>query len=120
MNNATVKQIMAYLQEELGGGIVSADIYSASDGQSIGGINSNLKGAALLARVTVQLQNAIKAAGFKGLGPYYLITIEESLAAVVVPMGAYECGIMVDTSKAKMGLVLNLVIPGILEIANKK
>ena len=119
MNNATVKQILAYLQEELGNGIISADIYSANDGQSMGGINSNLKGAALLARVTVQLQTAIKAAGFKGLGPYYMITIDESVAAVVVPIGAFECGIMIDTSKAKMGLVLNLVIPGILEIAKK-
>ena len=111
---------MTFIQEELGTGIMSADIYSATDGQSLGGIKfSNAKVAALLARVTAQLQAAIKAAGFKGLGPYYLITIEETMAAVVIPMGTYECGMMIDTGKAKMGLVLNVVLPGIMDIARK-
>ncbi len=119
MNSTKVKQIMAFIQEELGSGVMSADIYSANDGQSLGGINSNAKVAALLARVTAQLQAAIKAAGFKGLGPYYLITIEETMVAVVIPMGTYDCGMMIDSSKAKMGLVLNVVLPGIIDIAKK-
>ena len=78
MNNATVQKIMTLLQDEVGDGIISASIYTASDGQSMGGINSNLKGAALLSRVTVQLSTAVKSAGFKGLGPYYLLTIGDS------------------------------------------
>ena len=119
MNNAKVKKIMTLLHEELGNGIVSADVYSASDGQSIGGINSNPKIAALLSRVTNQLSAAIKAAGFKGLGPYYLITIEESTVALVIPMGAYDCGMMINTKNAKMGLVLNVVLPSILDIAKE-
>jgi hypothetical protein len=119
MNSSKVKQIINFIQEELGNGILSADIYSANDGQSLGGINSKPKVAALLARVTAQLQAAIKAAGFKGLGPYYLITIEENMVAVVIPMGTYECGMMIDTNKAKTGLVLNVVLPGILDIAMK-
>lgn len=119
MNSTKVKQIMVFLQEELGNGVISADVYSANDGQSLGGINSNAKVAALLARVTVQLQAAIKAAGFKGLGPYYLITIEDSMVAIVIPMGTYECGMMIDTNKTKMGLVLNVVLPGIFDIVKK-
>lgn len=119
MNSTKVKQIVAFIQEELGNGVISTDIYSASDGQSLGGINSNPRVAALLARVSAQLSGAVKVAGFKGLGPYYLITIEESTAALVIPMGTYECGMMLDTNKAKMGLVLNIVLPGIIEISQK-
>ncbi len=119
MNNATVQKIMTLLQEEIGDGIISASVYTASDGQSMGGINSNLKGAALLSRVTVQLSTAVKAAGFKGLGPYYLLTIGDTTAALVIPLGIYECSMMFDTSKTKMGLVVNLVVPGIIEIAKQ-
>ncbi len=119
MNTAKVNKIITLIKDELGNGVISADLYSANDGQSIGGINSNLKIAALLARVSAQLSAAIKAAGFKGLGPYYLITIEESKVALVIPMGAYECSMMIDTNSAKMGLVLNIVLPGILEIVRE-
>ncbi len=119
MNNAKIQQIMSYLQEEIGEGIISASIYTANDGQSLGGINSNLKGAALLSRVTVQLTAAVKAAGFKGMGPYYLLTIGENTAALVIPMGAYECSMMFDTNKAKMGLIVNVIVPHIIEMAQK-
>ena len=119
MNNATIQKIMTFLKDEMGDGIISASIYTANDGQSMGGINSNLKGAALLSRVTVQLSAAVKAAGYKGMGPYYLLTIGENTAALVIPMGDFECSIMFDTNKTKMGLVVNLVIPGILEMAKQ-
>ena len=117
MNNAKIQQIISFLQEEIGDGIISASIYTATDGQSLGGINSNLKGAALLSRVTVQLGAAVKAAGYKGIGPYYLLTIGDNTAALVIPLGAFECSMMFDTTKAKMGLIVNLVVPGILEMA---
>lgn len=119
MNNATIQKITTFLQEEIGDGLISASIYTANDGQSMGGINSNLKGAALLSRVSIQLAAAVKSAGFKGLGPYYVMTIGDSTAALVVPMGAHECSMMFDTNKVKMGLVVNLVVPGILELAKK-
>lgn len=119
MNNATIQKIMTFLQEEMGDGVISASVYTANDGQSMGGINSNLKGAALLSRVSVQLSAAVKASGYKGIGPYYLLTIGDNTAALVIPMGDFECSMMFDTNKVKMGLVVNLVVPGILDIVKK-
>lgn len=117
MKNSSIQEMMTFLQEEVGDGIVSASVYTANDGQSLGGINSNLKGAALLSRVTVQLTAAVKSAGFKGLGPYYLLTIGQDMEALVVPMGDFECSILFDNTKVKMGLIINLVVPRLLEIA---
>lgn len=119
MNNATIQKITTFIKEEMGDGLISASVYTANDGQSLGGVNSNLKGAALLSRVTVQLSAAVKAAGYKGMGQYYLLTIGENTAALVIPMGDFECSMMFDTDKTKMGLVVNLVIPGILDIVKK-
>lgn len=119
MNRESIASALQFLKTELGSGLVAADIYTGADGQSLGGINTNPKASALFSRITSQLSTALKSAEFPGLKDYYMLTLEGDKAVVIALLGDYELGMMIDTSEAKQGFVINLVIPGVLEILNK-
>jgi len=115
MNVKKLTNATRILKEDLGDGLEATDIWMAVDGQSIVGINPQPQACALFNRITNYLGEALKASGFPELGRYYFIDLAANHMVVVLPLGEYQWGMLLDTSKVQLGLLLNVVMPKALE-----
>lgn len=115
MNVKKLNDAIAIQQEHLGNGLLATDIYASSDGQSLVGWNSNPQACALFNRITNMLYGALDGSAFPKLTGYYLINLEGGHMVVVIPMGDYQWGMLIDTKKTQLGLLLNVAIPSMIE-----
>ncbi len=111
-----LKQGIELARENLGSGLLATDIFSAEDGQSIAGYNSQPRACALFARITADLQKTLSGANFPILSRYYILDLTDDKLVVVALLGDYSWGLLVDQTKVKMGLLLNVVLPDCLAI----
>lgn len=98
------------LKEDLGDGLISSDIWTATDGQAIASYNTQPKATALFNRMTFQMNRSLKDSGFPVIGKYYLLDLADKKRVVVIPLGDYQWGMLMDGSVA-MGLLLNVALP---------
>lgn len=118
MNIQKVNAAIETMRESLGAALLATDCFGAADGQSIAGINTQPKASALFNQVTDQLEKSLKASDFPPLGRYYMLDLEGAVV-IVVPLGKYRQGMLLDPKKAQLGLVLNVVLPKLIEDMNE-
>ncbi len=98
-------------KRDLGEGLLATDIFSSSDGQSVAGYNTNPQACALFNKITGDLSDSLVGSGFPGLGRYYILDLVDGKMVVVIPLGDYQWGMLIDTKKVQLGLLLNVVMP---------
>jgi hypothetical protein len=111
MNVAKLNEAIEVLKEELGGALLGTDIYGADDGQSLAGFNSNPKACALLGKLVTQTAESFEKSGFPPLGRFLLYDLVDGMMAIAIPLGDHQWGMLLDSKKAPLGLLLNVVIP---------
>lgn len=114
MDITRLNRVIEKLKDEVGPGLVATDLFAAADGQSIAGFNPQPKAAALFNQLTEYLNRALKGAGFPNLGRSILIELDGGMACIIVPLGDYRQGLLVDTKKVQIGLLLNVVVPELI------
>jgi hypothetical protein len=114
MNVQKMKEAMDLLVEDLGGGLLASDIFNKNDGQSIVGVNPQPAASALFAQATNYLVKSLEGSGFPPLGRYWLIDLVDRKAVIILPLGEFIWGMLVDTQKAPVGLILNVTVPKII------
>ena len=103
------------LKGDLGDALLATDIFGAADGQSIAGHNPQPKASALFCQVTSHLVKSLDQAGFPELDKYYLLDLKDGKMVICIPLGDFIWAMLVDKTKAQMGLLLNVVMPKIIE-----
>lgn len=111
MNVKKLQNSTKILKDDLGEALLATDIWASADGQPMVGINSQPQACALFNRITNYLGEALKASGFPELGRWYFIDLTGNNMVVVIPMGTYQWGMLLDTKKVQLGLLLNIVLP---------
>jgi len=114
MDIAMLNEAVDVLKEGLRTSLIATDIWIVEDGQSIAGFNPQPEATALFNRITSDMNEALEGAGFPGLGRYYLLDLVDGNKVLVIPMGKYQWGMLVD-SKAQLGLLLNVILPKIID-----
>ena len=105
--NAIVKEV----KEDLGDALLSTDIWTSADGTVIAGLNSNPKAAALMNQVAQELIKALTGAKFPSLEDYYILDLDDGKMMLCLVFGDYQWGMLLDTAKVQLGLLLNVVAP---------
>jgi CheY-like chemotaxis protein len=111
MNVQKLKQSIETLKENLGGGLLATDIFGSADMQSIAGFNSNPAACALFGQIIVSTNRALQESGFPILGRYCLFDLVDGKMVVLIPMGDYIWGMLIDGKQAQLGLLLNIALP---------
>ena len=111
MNVQKLNNAIEILKEDLGGALLGTDIYGTSDRQSVAGFNSNPKACALLGELVKQTAESFENSGFPPLGRFLLYDLVDGKIAVAIPLGDYQWGMLLDGTKAPLGLLLNVVLP---------
>lgn len=114
MNIQKLNESVDVLKEGMRSSLLSTDIWTVEDGQSIAGFNQQPEATALFNRITEDMNEALKGSGFPALGKYYLLDLVDGNKVLIIPMGSYQWGILVD-SQAQLGLLLNVVLPKIID-----
>jgi hypothetical protein len=111
MNVQKLNGAIEILKEDLGDALLGTDIYGTNDGQSIAGFNSNPKACALLGELVKQTSDSFASTGFPPLGKFLLYDLVDGKMAIAIPLGGYQWGMLLDSTKAPLGLLLNVVLP---------
>ncbi len=99
------------LRESLGAGLVATDVWNVDDGMPIAGFNSQPVATALFNRITDVISETLAESGFPALNKYYLLDLEGDKIVVVIPLGKYRAGMLVDKKKAQLGVVVSVALP---------
>jgi hypothetical protein len=115
MNVAKLNQAIEVLKTNLGESLISTAIAMNSDGQPIAGHNSSPKFAALIVKIIKIINENTKIGGLPQMGKYATFDLQEDRVLVVLPLGDYIWGILLDNNKTQMGLLLNIEIPAAID-----
>ncbi len=119
MNVKKLNQAIEIQKENMGEGLLATDIFGSVDGQSLVGWNSNPQACALFNRITNYMVEALERSGFPALGQYYIMDLEGSKMVIVISMGEFQWGMLVDRSKIQLGLLLNVIMPQMIDAFEK-
>ncbi|MDM8539747.1 response regulator [Desulfococcaceae bacterium HSG9] len=115
MNVQKLNQAVEMMKKDLGDGLLATDIFMVADGVSIAAYNPQPKATALFNQLTTYIAETLRDSGFPSLGKYYLLDLVDDQMVIILPMGEYRWGILIDSSKIQLGLMLNIVIPKIID-----
>lgn len=116
MNIQKLNEAIETLKKDLGDGLLASDIWMSQDGQSIAAYNSRPEATALFNELTTNMNKTLKGAGFPILGRFYLLDLADKKMAIVIPMGDYGWGMLVDGAKSQLGLLLNVALPHAIDV----
>ncbi len=111
MNVSKLNKSIETLKESMGGALMAADIFGVVDMQSVAGFNSNPAACALFGQIITSTNLALKESGFPVLGKYCLFDLVDAKMVVLIPMGDFIWGMLIDSKKAQLGLLLNIALP---------
>lgn len=106
------------LKSKIGVGLIHTSIWSSSDGQALVAYNEKPKAVALLNELTQHLYKVLSESeeGFFELGRYYLIDLVKDNMVIIIYLGDYQWSILFDKKKVQLGLLLNVVVPNIIDV----
>ncbi len=107
------------LKENLGQGLISTDIFTTMDAQSIVGWNSNPTACALFTQITSMLNTTLKESGFPQLAKYFLLDLVDNKIALIIPMKEFIWIMLLDSTKSPLGLLLNIIMPKAIQAFNE-
>jgi len=111
-----LEKIIESLIEDLGEGLVATDIWITGDVESLAYIQGRESSPDLIGfinEVTQKLDQALKGEDMKGIGDYYHINLINNHLMVVLIIDIYQQYLLVDLSKAPMGIVMNVALPNL-------
>ncbi len=109
-------KIIEDLKDDLGEGLIASDIWHTKDAQPLASYNSQPKAVALFNEVTRMLDKTTNESEYPGLGDYYIVHLENDLLVVVILVGDYQNGTLVDLSKTTMGILMSVALPKLLNM----
>ncbi len=116
MNVKKLNEAMEELKANVGPGLLSSSIVSSADGQMLVAFNGHAKTCALFTQMTNYLARALKESGLEELGKYYIIDMTNHRMGIVIPLGDFWWGLVTDSQKAQLGLLLNVAIPRAIDM----
>ncbi len=126
MNKELFEEALKIAEKELGNALLAGSFYLSGDGQPIvsfqksEGMNPAAANA-LFDRVTSMMKKSLNDAEFPAqLNRYYIMDLTDDLVALVLLIGEFQCGMLVNMKEVSMGLLLNIALPKTMAVFEKK
>jgi len=115
MNIKKVKNSIEELKNDLDDALIMTDIYTSGDGESLAGYNTQTKACVSFSKVTNLIFQGLKESNFPELCNFYLVNLVNNFILIVLPLDEYQWIMLIDSSKAPLGLLLNIILPKTVE-----
>lgn len=119
MDLKKMNKILHNVERELGNALISSDVWNVADGESIAGINSQPLACALFNQITGYINEALEQGEYPQLDKYYILDLQDKKMVLIIPFAEFIWEMLIDTRKAKVGVLLNATIPGIIRSFEK-
>jgi hypothetical protein len=114
--DATIQEVKSLLKE----GLLATDIWDRSTGLSLAAHNQQPAAVALFTDMTNTLTSTLSDSGFPGLKRYYFLDLEGDHVVMIIRHGSDLLqGILMDSKKVNLGLLLSVVVPKMLSSVEK-
>jgi len=107
------------VERELGNALISTDVWKIEDGESIAGYNSQPVACALFNQITSYINEALEQGNYPKLDKYYILELQDGKMVLIVPLKEFIWEMLIDTKKARLGLLLNTTVPRMIESFEK-
>ena len=119
MDPKTIEAAVQDLRNILRDGLIATDIWDRATGLSLAGYNQQPVAVALFTRITTELESSLTDSNFPSLGRYYMIDMENNHTAFVINHGSLLQGMLVDSKRANLGILIAVAIPRMLEAVSR-
>lgn len=104
---------------ELGNALISTDVWNTTDAESIVGYNSQPIACALFNQITEYVNEALEEGKYPALDKYYILELKDAKMVIIIPFGEYIWEMLIDSKRARLGLLLNMTVPQMIESFEK-
>lgn len=115
MNLQKLSGCIEKIKKDMGEALMGTSIVAIADGQAIAEHNSSPVAAAMHVQLTDLIVDMLSKGPYPALGKYYILSLEGNKMVLVIPLGEYQWGIVVDGDKIKLGLLLNVIVPELVQ-----
>ncbi|HLP45199.1 MAG TPA: hypothetical protein VK469_04595 [Candidatus Kapabacteria bacterium] len=119
MDLKQMNKVLHNVERELGNALISTDVWNVSDAASLAGYNSQPVACALFNQITGYINEALEQGKYPKLDKYYILDLQDDKMVLVIPFAEFIWEMLIDTKKAKLGILLNSTIPGIINSFEK-
>jgi hypothetical protein len=112
---AAVQDLRNILRE----GLIATDIWNRTAGLSLAGFNQQPVAVALFTRITEEFHGSLRDSNFPALARYYLLDLESNHTVVVINHGSLLQGLLIDTKRANLGILISVAIPRMIEAVSR-
>jgi CheY-like chemotaxis protein len=102
------------LKEDLGDALLSSEIWQFGEEEVLAGYNSQPQVCELFTQITFYINEALGTAEFPELGKYYILNLDGKKISVTIPQGEYFWGMLIDSKRTPLGLLLKVILPGLI------
>ncbi|MCX6583022.1 MAG: hypothetical protein NT166_22830 [Candidatus Aminicenantes bacterium] len=114
MDLQQMNKVLHNVERELGNALISTDVWNIADAESIAGYNSQPMACALFNQITSYINEALEQGKYPKLDKYYILDLQDDKMVLVIPFAEFIWEMLIDTKKARLGILLNSTIPGII------
>ncbi|MDQ1349837.1 MAG: hypothetical protein QG657_138 [Acidobacteriota bacterium] len=114
MDLQKMNKVLHNVERELGNALISTDVWNIADAESIAGYNSQPIAVALFNQITGYINEALETGKYPKLDKYYILDLQDDKMVLVIPFVEFVWEMLIDTKKARLGILLNTTIPGII------
>lgn len=104
------------LKKELGKGLLAASIFTIAGSKTLVSYNSSSKICKFLNKMNQEINKCLNEMDLPSINKYYIIDLAENITLIVITFEEYRWAILVDSRELKIGLLINLVLPNIIEM----
>ena len=104
------------LKKELEDALLASHIFTIADSKELSSYNSSPKTGKLFNKLNQNINKYLKELRLPSTEKYYLMNLAGNKTLIVVTFKEYRWAILLDSSKLKLGLLLNLILPDIIEM----
>ncbi|MBN1693809.1 response regulator [candidate division WOR-3 bacterium] len=104
------------LKKELGKGLLAANIFTINGNKTLVSYNSSSKIGKVFNEMTQKLNEYLNEMKLPSINKHYIMDLEDNKTLIIMAFKEYRWAILVDSRELKLGLLVNLVLPNIIEL----
>lgn len=104
------------LKKELEKGLLAANIFTINDGKSLASYNSSTKIGKFFNEMAQKINKYLSEIDLPSLNKFYLMDLADNKTLIVLTFKKYRWAILVDSRELRLGLLINLILPNIIEM----
>ncbi len=115
LNKERSDKLIGILREDLGDCLLSTEIWKISSKEFISGYNSSSNSFVLFIDISSSLNKILDKSHYPLLGDSYSLQLTKGKMVIIVNLGKYQLGMLLEKASTNLGLINNVIIPKLID-----